>query len=423
MRRLIALLVLAGCASMAAIPGGPEDHTPPVVVRITPDTQAVNFHGDAVDFKFDGVVNDQSGPTRDLNGLFLISPRDGAPRIYWHRDHIGVRPKGKWLPNTAYTVTLLPGLSDLSNNVMTKSASVTFSTGPTMPPYGVLGRVFDWVAQKVAPNAVVEAIQRPDSVVYFGLADSTGQFHLGPFGAGTYTVIAFIDKNKNLERDPGELWDSVQVKIDRTQPYLEMLAAQRDTLGPRIATIAADDSVTLRVTLDKPLSPTVPIDTSRFSVRTADSVHLSMLWAESLQQYQAEVAKEHADSARVADSLAAIRDTTKRAKPAPPPAPPVKTEPAPPKPSQPAPPSVVIIRLALGSHLLPLKQYRVTATDLVNLLGYKGSSSRVFATPKAPEAPVKPDSTKGAARPDSAALKRPPPKRAGGGRGGGSGAP
>jgi hypothetical protein len=371
---------------MAAIPGGPEDHTPPKIVSIKPDTNAVNFHGDAVEFKFDGVVSDRSGPSQDLNGLFLISPRDGAPRINWHRDRIDVSPKGKFLPNTAYTVTMLPGLADLSGNIDKRPFSFVFSTGPTMPAFGVLGRVFDWSAQRIAPNAVVEAISRPDSVVYVDVADSTGQFHLGPFGPGTYDVVTYVDPNHNFRRDLGEIWDSTRVEIKDSQPYLELLAAKRDTIGPIISTVASDDSLTIRVTFDKPLNPAVPIDTSMFQAITGDSVHLTLIAARTLAQRDTDVARQKAAEARVADSLAALRDTSKAAKPKPPAAAkPPAVDSGPPKPSKPAPATVIMLDLAPGSKLPPNKQVRMTATDVQNLLGYKGTSSRVFATPKPPE--------------------------------------
>ncbi|MGH7689008.1 MAG: Ig-like domain-containing protein [Gemmatimonadaceae bacterium] len=423
MRRLIALALLVGCASMAPIPGGPEDHTPPKIVRVTPDTNAVNFHGKAVDFRYDGVVSDLSGPTQDLNGLFVISPRDGTPRINWHRDHIDVRPHDHWRPNTAYRVTMLPGLADLSNNITKYTYSFVFSTGPTIPPFGILGRVFDWSAQHIAPNAIVEAIhrvdstatQRADSLVYFDIADSTGQFQLGPLDSGTYTVVAFIDPNHNLRRDVGELWDSTVVHITTTQPYLEMLAAHRDTVGPSLVTVAETDSATIRLTFDKPLSPAAPLDRSQFRVVTGDSVPLTVASVLTLAAYQATVDRAKADSTARADSLALLSDTTKRRRPAlpkpvaPPPA--VDTSPSALKPSRPAPATDLVLQLAAGSTLKPLTQVRVTATDMVNLLGYKGTSVRVFATPK-PAAP--PDTSKVGVPHDTSGVP-PPPKRTGGG--------
>ncbi len=442
MRKLIAFVVLIGCANMGPVPGGPEIHTPPKIVGVTPDTNAVGFHGKAADFRFDRVVSDRSGPKQDLTGLFLISPRDGEPRVDWHRERIDVRPRYDWRPNTAYRITLLPGLADLSGNILRTPYTTVFSTGPTLPNLGVVGRVFDWSTGRLAANAVVEAIldpdsaaaktvvkpgQHPDTIRYITTADSTGEFQLGPFGAGTYTVTGYVDANKNLSRDVGEIWDSTRVVITTTQPMLELLAAKRDTVGPRITTVAADDSVTLRVTVDHPLAPAAPLDTAQFRIMSADSAHLTALAVRTLAQYDTARALARADSAHRADSLAALRDTLKRAAPKPAPAP-RKAGPEAPKPSRPAPATVLIIDLALGSHVKPLTQYRVTATDLVNLLGYKATSTRVFATPKVDTAKVivKPDTAKGGVKPDSTVKTKPDTtggkaaaKRGGGGGGGG----
>ncbi|HVZ77340.1 MAG TPA: Ig-like domain-containing protein [Gemmatimonadaceae bacterium] len=396
MRRLIALALLAGCASAGLPPGGPDDHTPPKLLATTPDSGAVNVKAKSVIFKFDEVVSDRSGPTQDLNGLFLISPRDGAPRISWHRDRIEVRGHGDFRPNTAYTVTLLPGLADLASNLTKASRTIVFSTGPTFPRFGALGRVFDWSAERVAAGAVVEAIAHPDSTTYITTADSTGQFHLGPFGPGTYTLRAFIDQNKNLTQDVGELWDTLHVEITDTQPYVELLAAKRDTFPARMSSVAQDDSTTIRLTFDKPLSPDQVFTPANFRVVRADSTPLKIVWARTLAVFEADRAKAHDDSVRVADSLAALKDTSKRAAKPPAPAPTPSLEPKappPPKPSKPAPPTVIVLRLDPATHLETGKQYRVTATGVLNLLGYKGDVNRVLSIPK--PTPVKSDSTKG----------------------------
>jgi hypothetical protein len=335
-----------------------------------------------------------------------------------------VHPHGDWRTNTTYRVTMLPGLADLSNNVTKSGYSLVFSTGPRIPAFGILGRVFDWSAQRVAPQAVVEAIhridstatQRADSIVYLDVADSTGQFRLGPLDSGRYVVLAFLDRNRNFTREPGELWDSTQVDITTTQPYLELLAAQRDTIGPSIATAESVDSVTIRVTFDKPLNPDAPIDRSHFRVVTADSATLSILSARTRDRYEADRERARRDSAATADSLAALRDTTKRrpTRPAPP-APAPATGPETLKPSRPAPSTDVMIQLAIGSKLAPLQRIRVTATDMTNLLGTRATSTRVFATPKAaPPDSARADTSKVRVPPDTSRRSTPPGRGPGG---------
>src|SRR5205085_1064687 len=267
------------------------------VQRVTPESGSVSQRGDAVRFVFTKVISDQ--PSRgQLNQYFLISPTDGEPRVNWHRNYIDVRPRHGFRPNTAYAVTLLPGLADVRGNAMTEGATTVFSTGTSLPRFGILGSIFDWAAERPANGALVEAISRPDSVVFIASADSLGQFTLGPFGPGRYTVLGFIDRNANRALDPGELWDSTAVVINQNRPVAELLAIARDTNPPRMSALARDDSATLRVTFDRGLDPAQPLSTGLFRLQRADS---------------SEVAIARVIGAHAAADSAARRDSTARA--------------------------------------------------------------------------------------------------------------
>src|SRR5687768_12321612 len=109
---------------MGSPPGGPERLVPPVLTAVTPESGATNVRARGVMFEFDVVVND-----RDVDNYFLMSPREGTPRVIWRRDRVEVRPRREFRPNTAYSVTLLPGLADLRGNAMKTGRSVVFSTG------------------------------------------------------------------------------------------------------------------------------------------------------------------------------------------------------------------------------------------------------------------------------------------------------
>ena len=122
----MSLALLAGCASAGAPPGGPEDHQPPVIVTISPDSGATNVNPKVVQFRFDEVVSDRPSGKTELDQLFLISPSDGAPNVSWHRTRIDVRPRKGFRPNTAYNVTLLPGLADLRGNILREQRAIVF---------------------------------------------------------------------------------------------------------------------------------------------------------------------------------------------------------------------------------------------------------------------------------------------------------
>ena len=108
---------LGACASPGVPPGGPERHTPPMITRIDPDTNTVNVRGSEFIIHFDEVINERPAAAPTLGDLVLVSPRDGEPDVSWHRNAISIHPRKGWRPNTPYTVTLLPGVSDLRGNV------------------------------------------------------------------------------------------------------------------------------------------------------------------------------------------------------------------------------------------------------------------------------------------------------------------
>ena len=149
MRRLIALVLVGGCASAGAPPGGPERKTPPEIVSISPDSGQINVKIKSAEFRFDEVVSDRpSSSATGLDQLFLVSPRNGTAVVSWHRTRINVRPRNGFRPNTAYRITMLPGLVDLRGNVRKDTRTILFSTGATFPAYSILGRVFDWAAER-----------------------------------------------------------------------------------------------------------------------------------------------------------------------------------------------------------------------------------------------------------------------------------
>jgi hypothetical protein len=402
-RRLIALVLAAGCASAGQPPGGPERHVPPEVVSVLPDSGQTNATVKYAQFQFDEVVSDRpSGSGTSLDQLFLISPRTGAPEVSWHRSRITVRPHGGFRPNTAYRITLLPGIADLRGNVRKDTRTILFSTGPTFPRFSIPGRVFDWVAQRPAVGAYVEGIARRDtSLVYLAAADSTGEFDLGPLDTGTYLVRTIIDQNANRKLDRNEKWDTLTVKVAETRPAIELLAIERDSVPPAFDNIVVVDSLTLRVAFDKALDPTLTVNPSQFRLQRADSTTLTISRVQLLSVAQRAQEARAADSTRRADSLRAASGI-----PAVRPAPGTirSVAPPPPKPHVPAPDRAVVISLAPATPLVIGQTYRLSVHGIRNLLGNAQDISRTFNVPK----PAPRDTTR---KPPTDSTRRPPPAR------------
>ena len=371
---LAAVTLFAACAQPGAPPGAPEEKEAPKVVGVSPDSGAVNIKPREVRFEFDEVVAERpQGTSVDLGGIVVISPREGAPRVGWHRKAISVRPRRRWRDNTAYTVTVLPGLADLRGNARKEPVTVVFSTGATIPTSRVAGSAFDWVAGRAAPSARIEATIPPDTLLAFvTVADSSGRFELGRLNPGTYSVIGYGDANNNFGRDPREPYDSVLVNL-RDSARVELYMFVHDTIAPRIAEVASRDSITLELTLDRPMDPRQRLDTSLLRLRAPDSTDVPLAAVFPL-----------ADFSRLQDSLARMReDSVRRAQPG-------RAVPVPPRrPTtqrtdtvamrRPQPLLALVVRTRRP--LAPATQYRLILRGARGLLGVADTTARVFSTP------------------------------------------
>ncbi len=391
-RGLIALAAMVGalaCASASPPPGGAEDRAAPQLVRVTPDTNAVNVRTRVASFYFDETINDRGSGPLEVGSYFLVSPSNGAARVSWHRSRIDVRPREGFRDNTAYTVTLLPGLSDLRNNVMRAGAAVVFSTGATIPTERITGVAFDWAAERPAVRAFVQAVT-PDSVTYLAQSDSVGRFTVGPLPAGSYLVRAFADANSNRALDRNEAFDTLRVTIPSLAP-VELLIIARDTLPARLLSVTPSDSLSLRVTFDRPLDPGDTLAPAVFRLVGPDSVAVPITAVltprEETRQQQA-AQRATADSARRVDSLAG-RPLAPR---------PAATTPraAGATPSVPPPSASLLIRL--GRPLASSVAYRLSVSRARALSGRTTASERSFTTPRPAPPPVA-DSTRRTARP------------------------
>ena len=396
MRRLSALLAflaLVACAQQGFPPGGPPDKIPPKLLSTMPDSNARNVTEKEVNFQYDEVLTERPAGASTLDALVLISPRDGAPHVGWHRSRISVRGRKKWNPNTTYTVAMLPGISDLRGNAEKLGYQLVFSTGPEIASESISGVVFDWPAGHPAPNAIVEAVSHPDSIVYIARADSVGHFNIPHMPPGSFTVFGWVDANNNHDRDPHELQDSALVTLKDTAS-VELLAFIHDSIGPHVVTVEVRDSVTIHASFDKPVDPKQPLDSEHIIVRAADSSSVPTIAILSAR----EIDRRHNDSTAKADSIRARTDTAFRRQYVAQHRVPTDTLQksalrraaalAALLPSKPVPITDILITMRA-----PLKQgapYRLESKDLHNLMGISANSVRSFDVPKPTPPPPPP---------------------------------
>lgn len=378
-RLLLAAMAGVGCASVSRPPGGPDDKAPPQIVAVSIDTNATNVTAGKLEIRFDEVISERpsapgisTGPVT-LEAVVLVSPRAGSAKVEWHRDRITIEPRGGFRPNTSYRITILPGITDIRGNLRTAPTSFVFSTGPALLPYAILGRVFDWQTGSPAPSSIVEAvanINTPDSLIYLAVADSLGQFDIGPLGPAKYLVRTFIDADRNRERGVLEKWDTVTVEITDHRPSVELRAIQRDTASIGIQRIEPLDSLWVRLTLDKPFDPRADLQPAMVRIQRADSSDLVIVGL--MTDAGAAFIRPRGDSAAAAAPPTAPPATAE----------PPSTRPPAPKPSLPSPENNVVVRLSPTTPLRPGDKYTVVLRGLRNLVGRTAPTTAVFEAPR-----------------------------------------
>ena len=316
---LLSTLAL-GCASQGEPPGGPPRTTPAAILRTTPESGAVvpDYRGKAV-VQFDEVIDEAPGSPGGgggggggaITGLaqkIVLSPVAGDVKVSWHRSAIHVQPEEGWKPNRVYHLEVLPGIADLRRNVTKTGTTIVFSTGGALPRAALSGTVLLWVEQRPLVQGVIRAAPLPDTAAYITLTDSAGNFRLREIPPGRYRVWAIQDQNNNRRQDRREPFDTVAVTVDSTASAV-LWAFVHDTVGPRIRTVEAVDSVTLRITFSQPLDPARPPDTAAvrvFALPDTTPVGVRALYRPA--QFDSLQARARA----VADSLTRLQDTTAR---------------------------------------------------------------------------------------------------------------
>jgi hypothetical protein len=277
------------------------------VVRTVPESGAVLASPPSrAEIDFDEVISEQVAATqRDIQGAVILSPVSGKVTVDWRRTRITVEPKGGFQPGRIYRLELLPVITDLRQNRMKRGSLVVFSTGPALPTATLRGTVVDWTAKHAAASALIEAMLLPDSLPYRALADSGGNFRMLQMPAGEYLVYGVVDQNGDRRRGPREAFDTARVTLQDTAT-VELYAFTHDTVGPRLKSVDLQDSLTLRLTFDRPLDPAQAPDTSMVSVTPADD-------STRLLPLSAVLTPAAFDSVtKAAAAAAAARDTTPR---------------------------------------------------------------------------------------------------------------
>jgi hypothetical protein len=254
---LVATVALAGCARTIAPEGGAVPETPPAVVRTVPDTFAVveGFNG-PVRIEFERTLGERL-TTGALRDAVVVSPRTGDVEIKQGRTHLEINMEGGFPAGALYRITVLPRFQDRYRNTMDRPVDLFFSTGPDFDPTLVAGLVTDRLTGQIARGARVDAVPEEEGPTYSAVSDSTGVFGFRYLPPGGYELVAYDDRNRNLEPDFAEpqARASLAVASADTLVVTELPLLAPDTTAARLLSAEALDSVAVALDFDDYFDP------------------------------------------------------------------------------------------------------------------------------------------------------------------------
>ncbi len=383
MKRLgiCAALLAAACAHIEAPTGGEEDRQAPRLLTTRPDTfaRAPNLRTPAV-FVFDEGLSEER-----LEEAITVSPRTSAVAVDKDGGELRVSLRRGWEPNRIYQVVVDSTVKDRFDNRIPEPIRLVFSTGPEIPETFLSGTVLDRQTAQPARGVRVEAILRPDSLVYATRTDEAGTFAFAQIPAGEYQMRAFSDPNANRALEPFESRDTAVARVlVGAQPSVALSIVAPDTSAPRaLEATAADSAITVR--FDDFLDPTQRITATQVRLLAPDSTPVRI--ASVTIGAPAEVPAAPDTAAAPAPAAPARRGAPAAAR-------------------GPVPARTITVRVA--GALRPDAQYTIRVDGVRNLVGLVGGGELRLRTPRAAPAP-QPAPPAGTTPPPAAAPARPAP--------------
>jgi hypothetical protein len=252
----VALLVAAGCAKKLPPPGGKIDTEPPRILKVTPDSGAVNVpRTGGITVTFDEGMSHAGAAS-----WILIGPYARARKLEWTKNSLTYWIADSLRANQTYSL-VVTGAADARGNRLANPFVTHFATGAQFPPGRITGRivgrghlgegVFLWAYRDDLGHAPDSTARDFDALTIGG---DGGDFALlGLPIPSTWKLFAFHDANRTLTFEPG---------TDQLTPYpsrVTLTAANPAVDSLAVASIDPTAPAVVYGTVVDSLAPGVPI--------------------------------------------------------------------------------------------------------------------------------------------------------------------
>ncbi len=272
------------CAHKVPPTGGPEDKTPPTIIRHFPSADSVGID------RLDYLEVEFSEPIRSstLLGNYWIMPSlKNDFTVKWKGNKkVRFYFKDPLDKNQTYVFTLSPNVRDLRNNGLTQPFQLAFSTGSKLDRGSIRGKIYaDQKQRDVYVYAyLLQPGQNLDSLIYtppryYTQMDADGSYYLNYLSLKKYRLLALVDQNYNrtytVETDLVGL-PFMDIDLDSVHSHytnINFYLMQEDTTRPSVKSIDTLSHRHLKITLSEQIKLS-----ALFHVSLMDSLTGEKVW-------------------------------------------------------------------------------------------------------------------------------------------------
>ena len=222
---IILSLLLASCAQVGTISGGPKDETAPQpkLLKAFPPNETTNFSSKEIEIPFDEYIV-LNNPTENIK----IVPPHAKISAAMKKKSLIISWEEDLNPNTTYAIYINNAVKDITEGNDTIIQYV-FSTGPVLDSINYNITVVDAWTNLPVNNCVVGLFDpSTKEILNFTETGVSGGAFLNYIHPEQYELIAFIDENKDLKVQEHE---KVGFPIN---PLIEIQASTIDSIPVRL---------------------------------------------------------------------------------------------------------------------------------------------------------------------------------------------
>ena len=270
---LISCLLIVSCAQIGTITGGAKDNAAPRILKSNPIDGALNVQTRQINIEFDEFVVLQK-PNENL----VLLPSNVNYESKLVNKTLQLDFESDLAENTTYSLYLNGAVKDITEG-NDSLIQIVFSTGSFLDSNRVFFQITDAFTNQLVEGVTVGLFDSldQDKPIYFSKTDASGFAKLRAIADGSYFYAAYLDKNKNRNRDADEAQFASPFKLLIDTNYKDTLKLSVSVPRLKNNSLKAEFVTPFILALRKP-------DTLSFKTLQIEALDMKSLMSESISE-------------------------------------------------------------------------------------------------------------------------------------------